>query len=75
MKKFKKYANKPIIGPLIKKVMDFAVNREVKTVARHFSTYLYPLVADTTELSNESYRIRNDVYCDELNFLDTGHIF
>ena len=53
--------------------MDFAVNREVKTVARHFSTYLYPLVADTTELSNESYRIRNDVYCDELNFLDTGH--
>ena len=73
MKKFKKYANKPIIGPLIKKVMDFAVNREVKTVARHFSTYLYPLVADTTELSNESYRIRNDVYCDELNFLDTGH--
>lgn len=73
MKNFKKYANKPIIGPLIKKVMDFAVNREVKTVARHFSTYLYPLVADTTELSNESYRIRNDVYCDELNFLDTGH--
>jgi len=73
VKNFKKYANKPIIGPLIKKVMDFAVNREVKTVARHFSTYLYPLVADTTELSNESYRIRNDVYCDELNFLDTGH--
>lgn len=73
MKNLKKYAKKPIIGPLVQKVIDFAVNREVKTVARHFSTYLHPLVAETTELSNESYRIRNNVYCDELNFLDTGH--
>ncbi|MEP1445726.1 MAG: PEP-CTERM/exosortase system-associated acyltransferase [Paraglaciecola sp.] len=72
MKNLKKYANKPVIGPLVKKVMDFAINREVKTVARHFSTYLHPLIAETSELCNESYRIRNDVYCDELNFLDTG---
>ena len=72
MKKLKKYANKPIIGPIIKKVMDFAINREVKTVARHFSTYLNPIIANTPELSNESYKIRNEVYCDELHFLDTG---
>ena len=72
MKKLRKYTDKPLIGPLIKKVMDFAINREVKTVARHFSSYLYPVVANTTELSNESYKIRNDVYCDELHFLDTG---
>lgn len=72
MKNLKKYANKPLIGPLVRKVMDFAVNREVKTVARHFSTYLHPLVAENTEDSNESFKIRNSVYCDELNFLDTG---
>lgn len=72
MKKLKKYANKPIIGPLIKKIMDFAINREVKNVARHFSTYLYPIIAENSELSSESYKIRNEVYCEELNFLDTG---
>ncbi|MGS2721912.1 PEP-CTERM/exosortase system-associated acyltransferase [Paraglaciecola aestuariivivens] len=72
MKKLRKYANKPIIGPLVKKAMDYAVNREVKSVARHFSTYLSPVIADD-ELSTESYRIRNEVYCEELNFLDTGN--
>ena len=72
MRNLKIYAKKPIIGPLVKKIMDFAVNREVKTVARHFSTYLLPVVGNTTELSNESFKIRNDVYCDELHFLDTG---
>ena len=52
--------------------MDFAIEREVKTVARHFSSYLRPLIATTTKLCDESYKIRNDVYCDELKFLDTG---
>jgi hypothetical protein len=73
VKNLKKYANNPLIGPLVKKVMDFAINREVKTVARHFSTYLRPAIANTSELCDESFKIRHDVYCDELNFLDTGH--
>tara|TARA_R110000751_G_scaffold3930_5_gene18478 strand:- start:1731 stop:2555 length:825 start_codon:yes stop_codon:yes gene_type:complete len=68
-----KYTNTPIIGLLIKKIMDFTVNREVKTVARHFSTYLHPLIAENNELCNESYRIRNDVFCKELKCLDIGH--
>lgn len=72
MKKLKKYAEKPIIGPLVKRVMDYAINREVKTVARHFSSYLSPLVAENEDLRKESFKIRNEVYCEELNFLDTG---
>jgi N-acyl amino acid synthase of PEP-CTERM/exosortase system len=70
--KIKKYSNKPIIGPLIKRIIDLAINREGKTVAHHFSTYLHPVIANTPELSNESYKIRNDVYCNELHVLDTG---
>ncbi|GAC22067.1 PEP-CTERM/exosortase system-associated acyltransferase [Paraglaciecola arctica] len=72
MKNLKKYANTPIIGPLLKMIRGFADNSEGKTVARHFSTHLHPLIANTTELCNESFSIRNDVYCDELNFLETG---
>ncbi|MFT2090417.1 PEP-CTERM/exosortase system-associated acyltransferase [Paraglaciecola sp. 2405UD69-4] len=72
MKKLKKYTEKPVIGPIIKRVIDFGINREVKTVARHFSKYLHPLVAETPELSKESFKIRHDVYCEELGFLNTS---
>jgi N-acyl amino acid synthase of PEP-CTERM/exosortase system len=70
VKNLKKFANNTIIGPLVKKIADLARKREVKNISRHFFTYLQPLVADTKDLAKESYRIRNDVYCDELNFLD-----
>lgn len=72
MKNLKKITDKSLLGPLIKKYLGFAKNRDTKNVARHFSTYLQPLIANTTELKNESYKIRSDVYCDELSFLDNG---
>lgn len=70
MKRFRKLADKPIIGPIVKKAMDYMVNREVSAIAKHFSTYLSPKLADTEELKTISYGIRHDVYCEELNFLD-----
>jgi N-acyl amino acid synthase of PEP-CTERM/exosortase system len=66
----KKISNNSIVGPLVKKIINLAKRREGKTVSRHFFTYLSPLIANTEELRNESFRIRNDVYCDELKFLD-----
>tara|TARA_R110002153_G_scaffold940_10_gene4314 strand:+ start:10391 stop:11194 length:804 start_codon:yes stop_codon:yes gene_type:complete len=68
VKNLKKYSNKPIIGPLIKKVMNIAVNNELKTVSRHFATYLSPVLATTPLLKDEAYRIRHGVYCEELKF-------
>jgi N-acyl amino acid synthase of PEP-CTERM/exosortase system len=68
VKNLKKYANKPFIGPIVKKVIDFAVNKEVKTVSRHFATYLSPVLATNPSLKSEAYRIRHGVYCQELKF-------
>ena len=53
-------------------IMGYSENPKGRIVARHFYTYLHPLIADSTELCKESYNIRNNVYCDELKFLDTG---
>jgi N-acyl amino acid synthase of PEP-CTERM/exosortase system len=68
MKKLRKLADKPVIGPIVKKAMNYAANREVKSVASHFSSYLKPTLADNTDLITTSYNIRHGVYCEELSF-------
>jgi len=68
VKNLKKYANNPLVGPLVKKVMAFMVNREVSSIANHFSTYLSPIVADSNDLKTQGYNIRHGVYCEELKF-------
>jgi N-acyl amino acid synthase of PEP-CTERM/exosortase system len=68
VKNLKKYANNPLVGPLVKKVMAFMVNREVSSIANHFSTYLSPVVADSHDLKTHVYNIRHSVYCEELKF-------
>ena len=42
--------------------------REAKAMSKHFSNYLVPVIANTTELKNIGYNIRHTVYCDELKF-------
>ncbi|PKG92983.1 PEP-CTERM/exosortase system-associated acyltransferase [Paraglaciecola sp. MB-3u-78] len=70
MKKFRKYADKPFIGPIVKKVINFAVSRQADQISQHFSEYLSPVVAFRQELQEESFKIRHNVYCDELKFED-----
>ncbi|MCU4675567.1 PEP-CTERM/exosortase system-associated acyltransferase [Catenovulum sp. 2E275] len=70
MKSLRKYAEKPIIGPIIKKAMKYFVNREVDSIATHFSQFLIPRLAYTQEMQNEVFKIRHNVYCDELSFLE-----
>lgn len=72
MKKLRKLADKPIVGPIVRKAMNFAVNREVQNVAHHFSSYLKPVLADSPELAKASYNIRHGVYCEELSFEPTN---
>lgn len=67
-KKLRKLADQPIIGPVVKKAMDYMVNREVSSIAKHFSTYLSPVIAQSDALRSEVFGIRHNVYCEELKF-------
>ncbi|AWL11669.1 hypothetical protein HMF8227_01188 [Saliniradius amylolyticus] len=68
MKLLRRLSRKPIIGPVAHNLITLLANREVKRVSRHFSQYLKPQLAISDELKDESYRIRHNVYCDELHF-------
>tara|TARA_R110001583_G_scaffold25094_14_gene91185 strand:+ start:8956 stop:9699 length:744 start_codon:yes stop_codon:yes gene_type:complete len=48
--------------------MDYAVKCEVDSIAKHFSNYLMPVVANDNASRNASFNIRHQVYCEELNF-------
>jgi len=68
MKNLRKYAEKPIIGIFVKQIMNFVVSRKANQISQHFSEYLHPVVAFSGELKSESYKIRHNVYCEELKF-------
>ncbi|MEW9798961.1 PEP-CTERM/exosortase system-associated acyltransferase [Alteromonas sp. CYL-A6] len=42
--------------------------REANYISQHFSSYLTPVLAENDALRSEAYRIRHNVYCEELNF-------
>lgn len=71
MKKLRKYANTPIIGPIVKKAMSYAISRQANQISKHFSEYLHAVVAFNNDDKSESYKIRHNVYCDELKFEET----
>lgn len=68
MIKLNDLARKPVIDPWVKKAMDCAVECEVDTITKHFSSYLTPMVANEEASRNASFNIRHQVYCEELNF-------
>jgi N-acyl amino acid synthase of PEP-CTERM/exosortase system len=70
VKKLRKYVDKPLIGPIIKKLLNYEISRQANNISDHFSEYLGPLVAFDQSLRNESYKIRHNVYCEELKFED-----
>ena len=37
MKKLREYADKPLIGPLVKKVINFTVSKQAEQISQHFS--------------------------------------
>lgn len=70
MKKLKGLVDKPIIGPIVKKAMSSLASNEANTIAEHFSMYLKPQIAKSDELRREVYKLRHQVYCEELHFED-----
>lgn len=70
MKRLKALADKPIIGGVVKKAMSKMASNDAKVIAEHFSQYLRPQIAATSELKHAVYRLRHEVYCEELHFED-----
>lgn len=58
----------PIIGDAARKVVSYKANNEANSIAEHFTQYLQPEIALTPELRAEVYKIRHNVYCEELAF-------
>lgn len=56
---------------MAKKVASVKVNHDAQNIAQHFTQFLQPEVATTEELTKEVFRIRHNVYCEELNFEPT----
>jgi N-acyl amino acid synthase of PEP-CTERM/exosortase system len=70
VKNLRKYADNPIIGPIVKRVMNYAVSRQATQISKHFSEYLHAVVAFEDTDKAESFKIRHNVYCEELKFED-----
>lgn len=68
MKKLRALADKPIIGGMVKKAMASLASSDASTISNHFSQYLRPQIANNEDLKHEVYRLRHQVYCEELHF-------
>jgi len=68
MKRLRKYTGIPFIGPVFKTLINFVVSRKANQISRHFSEYLCPEAALNDGLKQESYKMRHNVYCEELRF-------
>lgn len=64
----KKLLDAPVIGQITKRIASMKVNHDAMNIAEHFTQFLKPEVAITDELRDEVFRIRHNVYCEELAF-------
>jgi len=62
--------NTPIIGDITKKIASMKVSNEAYNIAEHFTQFLEPHVATSQALKEEAFKIRHNVYCEELAFED-----
>lgn len=70
MRALKRLADKPFIGAVTKLIMRHLLDQKVDDISSHFSTYFFPKVADSNQLLDQAFRVRHQVYCDELKFLE-----
>lgn len=66
--KLKNLADTPIVGGIVKKTISSLASNDAKSISEHFSRYLTPQIATTDELRQEVYKLRHQVYCEELHF-------
>ena len=68
MKLLNKLSENRLVGGIVTKVITGRVNQEIDAIADHFQQYLKPIYATNSQLKDDSYRIRHEVYCEELKF-------
>lgn len=66
----KKLLKTPVIGDVAKRVISMKANSEAGNIAAHFTQFLQPEIALTPALREEVFKIRHNVYCEELAFED-----
>ena len=64
----KKLLDAPVIGGLTKRIASMKINHDAMNIAEHFTQFLQPEFASNDELRDEVFRIRHNVYCEELAF-------
>ena len=64
----KRLLDTPIIGDITKKIVSMKVSHDAYNIAEHFTQFLEPQVAVNNTLEEEAFRIRHNVYCEELAF-------
>ncbi len=69
-----RYLNKlqkmPVIGGLVRKIIGILASNNANNISKHFSQFLQPHIANTDELKTKVFRLRHQVYCEELKFED-----
>jgi N-acyl amino acid synthase of PEP-CTERM/exosortase system len=66
----KRLLNTPIIGDITKKIVSIKASREARSISNHFTQFLQPQIAISEHLKEEAFKIRHNVYCEELAFED-----
>ncbi|GAA0811717.1 PEP-CTERM/exosortase system-associated acyltransferase [Colwellia sp. D2M02] len=66
----KRLLNTPIIGDITKKIVSIKASREAHSISDHFTQFLQPHIAVNQTLKEEAFKIRHNVYCEELAFED-----
>jgi len=64
----KRLLKTPVIGDITKKIVSMKVDHDAKNIAEHFTQFLEPQFALTEDLRKEVFKIRHNVYCEELAF-------
>jgi N-acyl amino acid synthase of PEP-CTERM/exosortase system len=64
----KRLLNTPIIGDITKRLVSMKVSHDAYNIAEHFTQFLEPQVAVSNFLKEEAFKIRHNVYCEELAF-------
>lgn len=66
----KRLLSTPVIGDITKKIASAKASREAHSISDHFTQFLQPHIAVDQALKEEAFKIRHNVYCEELAFED-----
>ncbi|MDP5032416.1 PEP-CTERM/exosortase system-associated acyltransferase [Paraglaciecola sp.] len=70
MKHLKTLQKIPVVGGLVNIAISHLASSDASTISKHFSQFLRPELALSENLKREVYRLRHEVYCEELKFED-----